>query len=129
MTGKATPVAAAAPAAPATQTVAGRVIEAPILTAVKTDIPIPTRSNARGGKVSYDFSILTSVGASFGVTNKTREQVGAIVSRENKRNKTVMPDPTNPGQTVDVYSVKYEAFTVDPKTDPDGAKVRVFRTI
>ena len=126
MTAKATPVAAAA--APATTTVAGRTIETPVLTAVRTDVAMPERRNNRGGKVSYDFSILTAVGASFGVTNKTREQVGAIVARENKRNKTTQPDPMNPGKTIDIYSVKYEAFTVDPKTDPDGAKVRVFRT-
>lgn len=128
MTKGATPVAVAA-ASPATQTVAGRVIETPVLTSVRTDIPLPARSTSRGGKVSYDFASLTVVGASFGVTNKTREQVGATVSRENKRNKTSMPDPQNPGKMLDVYSVKYEAFTVDPKTDPDGAKVRVFRTI
>ena len=119
----ATPV----PVAAATTTVAGKTRELPVITAVSTAIPIPQRSAYRGSKSSYDFSILAVVGASFGVKNKTLKQINPIVNRENKRNCTEVLDPTNPGKTIKMYSARYEAFEVDATTDPDGAKVRVFR--
>lgn len=111
----------------ATKEIAGVTREIPVITAVSTAIPIPERSNRRGSKSAYDFSVLTAVGTSFGVKNKTIKQVNPIVHRENKRNCTETADPTQPGKTIKTYKARYEAFEVDPKTDPDNAKVRVFR--
>lgn len=109
-------------------TVAGKVRVAPELATVRTDIAIPQRK--RGGISShYKFDSLSEVGASFGIKNKTAVQINAIVSRENRRHMTETTDPTNPSKKVKTYSKKYNVFDVDPKTDPDGAKCRVFRTI
>lgn len=111
-----------------TTMVAGKPRIAPELADVRTDIPMPERK--RGGPSGhYDFNSLTAVGASFGIKNKTSAQIGAIVSKENKRNKSEVIDPTNPEKKVVTFSKKFEVFDVDPKTDPDGAKCRVFRTI
>ncbi len=126
MTKTATPTVPAVPAA-ATTTVAGVTREAPVLTGVRTDIAIPERSSNRGSKSAYNFDGLTAVGASLGVTNKTREQINAIVNRENRKHCTETPDPTNPAKMIKTYSKRFESFDVDPATDPDKAKVRVFR--
>lgn len=127
--GKATPVpvAPAAPAAAKTVTVAGVAREVPEITSVSNAIPIPERSYQRGSKSAYNFGLLTEIGMSFGVKNKTRAQVSPVVSRENKRNRTDTPDPTQPGKMISTWSARYEAFDVNPANDPDGAKVRVFR--
>lgn len=121
---KATPVAA--PVA-ATVTVAGVTREAPKLTAASNSVPMPDRSAKRGSKSAYDFSSLTAVGMSIGVLNKGLKQVNPIVHRENRRNSTEIADLNNPGKLIKSYSARYEAFAVDPKTDPDGAQVRIFK--
>lgn len=126
MTKTATPTVPAAPAA-ATTTVAGVTREAPIMSAVRLDIPMPERSSNRGSKSAYNFDGLTAVGASLGITNKTREQVNAIVNRENRKHCTETVDPTNPAKKIKTYSKRFEAFDVDAATDPDKAKVRIFR--
>lgn len=115
-------------AAPATTIVAGKEREAPVISAVRNDIAIPQRTRSGGGKSAYDFSVLTAVGQSIGIVNKTKENVAALVARTNRKNCTETTDPVT-GKVNKTYSAKYEAFEVDPKTDPDGAKVRVFRTI
>ena len=104
-----------------TITVAGKVREVAVLTAPTSKVPMPERSSNRGQKSIYDFSVRTEVGMSFGVKNKTREQVSSVVSRENKRNRI---DAATHGKT---HATRFEVFTVDPKTDPDKAMVRVFR--
>lgn len=109
-------------------TVAGKVRVAPELAAVRTDIAVPQRK--RGGVTThYNFEILTEVGASFGVKNKTAAQINPIVSKENRRHMVESVDPTNPSKKVKTYGKKYNVFDVDPKNDPDGAKCRVFRTV
>jgi len=91
---------------------------APEVTPVTTSLPIPEKK--RGGfRSHYDFTILTEVGASFGIKNKTAKQINPIVSKENRRHKNA--DKT--------YKIKYEVFDVDAKSDPDGAQCRVYRTI
>lgn len=123
----ATKAAAIAPVASVT-TVAGKVRVTPELATVRTDIAIPQRK--RGGISShYNFESLSEVGASFGIKNKTAAQINAIVSKENRRHVTETVDPTNPSKKVKSYSKKYSVFDVDPNTDPDNAKCRVFRTI
>ena len=112
----------------AVTTVAGKVRVAPELAKVRTDIAIPQRK--RGGISShYNFDSLTEVGSSFGIKNKSAVQINAIVSKENRRHMSETVDPTNSSKTIKTYSKKYSVFDVDSKTDPDGAKCRVFRTI
>lgn len=124
MASKPTPIAAVA----AEKTVAGKVRIAPELSTVRTDIAVPQRK--RGGMSGhYDFASLTTVGASFGIKNKTATQISSIVSKENRRHMSESVDPTNPEKKVKTYAKKFDVFDVDPKTDPDGAKCRVFRTI
>lgn len=119
------PIAAVTPAA---VTVAGKVRVAPELTAVSTAIPIPQKK--RGGMSShYDFESLTAVGASFGIKNKSAVQISSIVSKENRRHMNETVDPTNPAKKVKTYAKKFDVFDVDAKSDPDGAKCRVFRTV
>lgn len=121
----------------------------PVLTAVTTAVPMPTRESKRGSKSSYPFDSLTAVGASFGVKNKTAKQMASIVSNANRKapqepkrdaagnivyktaemkdaNGTVIGRaPTQEPETV--ATRHYFAVDVDAKDDPDGASVRVFR--
>jgi len=121
---------------------------APMITGVSTAVPMPDRNTNRGSKTSYPFEMLTNVGMSFGVKNKTAKQLASIISNQNrkpgptKRNadgsivyKTqdmTAPDgsvtkvPTSEPETLP--GKKYFAVDCDPKKDPDGANVRVFRS-
>lgn len=127
MTSKTKPVTAVAPVAAVETTVAGKVRIAPELTDIRTDVAIPVKR--RGGVASfYNFDSLTAIGASLGVKNKTSAQISSIVSKENKRNMTELADPIDPSKKVKTFSKKFEVFDVDPATDPDGAKCRIFRT-
>lgn len=122
------PVAVATAATAVEKTVAGKVRVAPELTDIRTDIVMP--SKRRGGMSShYNFDSLTAVGASFGIKNKSASQISSIVSKENRRYMNETVDPTNPAKKVKTFAKKFDVFDVDPKTDPDGAKCRVFRTI
>lgn len=120
---------------------------APVLTAVSTTVPMPDRNANRGSKTSYPFEALTAAGMSFGVKNKTAKQLASIISNQNRK-----PGPTkrNPDGSI-VYKTsdmtdaqgnvtkvptsepetmpgkQFFAIDCDPKTDPDGASVRVFR--
>lgn len=107
--------------------VAGKARIAPELTTVRADIPMPAKK--RGGITGhYNFDSLETLGASFGVKNKTAAQISSIVSKENRRYLSETIDPLNPAKKVKTYSKKFEVFDVDASTDPDGAKCRVFRT-
>ena len=122
------PTAVAPVAAAASTTVAGKVRVAPELTAVSTSVPMPQKR--RGGMSShYNFDSLTTVGASFGIKNKSASQISSIVSKENRRHMSETVDPTNPAKKVKTFAKKFDVFDVDSKNDPDGAKCRVFRTI
>lgn len=48
-------------------------------------IPMPSKPNNRGSKSAYPFDQLTAPGMSFGVRNKTVEQLGSIVSNMNRK--------------------------------------------
>ena len=124
---------------------------APEFTTVRTDIKPPVTAR-RGAKspVVEKMHALEVVGASFGLTNKTKRQISATVSKENNRDTNQRPkldaegnQITKPGEPVKdangtvvaqgtpvgvTERVKeWEAHDVDPKTDPDKATVRVFR--
>lgn len=126
----------------------GQSTVAPELTGISTaiEMPAPPARSNRGSKSAYPFDQL-EVGASFGVKNKTREQMQSIVSNQNKKHRTEKRDeagnvvyqtteakdvdgnvthlPTDKPEMVD--GKMFFAIEADPKKDPDGAKVRVFR--
>jgi hypothetical protein len=61
----------------------------PILSGVLAagTIEMPQRVSNRGSKSAYPFSDLTAVGMSFGVINKTPEQLATIISNQNRKPK------------------------------------------
>lgn len=123
---------------------------APEFTPVRTDI-LPPVSAKRGVKspLAAELEKLPA-GGSIGVKNKTKKQVASTVSKLNNAdsNKTqklgadgqpvMVPGApikdasgavVGHGQPVaEMERVKhFEAYDVDPKTDKDGASVRIFR--
>lgn len=123
---------------------------APSFTAVRTDVQRPT-SKRGGGKSELALKLEElTVGASIGLTNKTKRQISSTVSKlnnatDNRRPKLdVNGQPvmkqgapiknaegvvTGYGQPVQEFDTvkEFSAFDVDPKSDPDGATVRIFR--
>lgn len=121
---------------------------APELTAVSTAVAMPEQPpTRRGSKSPYPFDALTEVGMSFGIKNKTAKNMGSIVSNQNRRNLTQAKDANGnpvfkttemkdgagnvthvPTEEPEMIATKhFFAVDCDPKTDPDGASVRVFR--
>lgn len=120
---------------------------APIVTNASNSVAMPERSSNRGSKTSYPFESLSAVGMSYGVKNKTALQMSSIVSNQNRKpgaikkdangatifktQKMDMGDGTSkdiPTSEPDTLPGKhYFAMDVDPKKDPDGASVRVWR--
>lgn len=120
---------------------------APQITEIRSDVPMPepTKGN-RGSKSQYDFDKL-EVGQSFGIKNKTAREMSSIVSNANRKNqadkrdaagnvvfktKTVTDQAGNKVvvPTLDPEKVALKVFfaaDTNPKTDPDGASVRIFR--
>jgi len=142
------PATTAAPVAAPTTTAATTSRVAPVLTGVSTGVPMPEQvTTRRGSKSPYPFDALTEVGASFGIKNKTAKNMLSIVSNQNRKNRiakidengntvfkmTEMKDgdgnvtkvPTEKPEMVATKS--FFAVDCDPKTDPDGASVRIFR--
>lgn len=121
---------------------------APVLTAVSSTVPMPDRNAARGSKTIYPFEMLTAIGMSFGIKNKTAKQLASIISNQNRK---VGPTKRNPDGSI-VYKTqdmtapdgsvtkvptsepetlpgkKYFAIDCDAKKDPDNANVRIFRS-
>lgn len=119
----------------------------PEITTISTAIPVPLKTR-RGAKSMYPFDDLQP-GASFGVKNKTAASMSSIVSSNNRRNLepkkdengnviykmkkikgadgTEMSVPTDKPETVEMK--RFVCADVDPKTDPDGASVRVWRQV
>jgi len=122
----------------------------PVFTAIRDDIkpPVTARRGAKSPVVEKMHEL--EVGKSFGLTNKTKRQISATVSKENNRDTNQKPkldasgNPvTKPGEPVKdangnvvaqgtpvnvTERVKeWGAHDIDPKTDPDKATVRVFR--
>lgn len=130
-------------------TEAKRTYEGAAITKISADVAMPANigKSQRGGRSLYPFDDL-EIGQSFGVMNKTQKQMASTVSAANKRHRTEVKDAN--GQTVfktqdvkqaDGSVVKtptleaqtqpgriFVAGDVDPKTDPDGASVRIWRT-
>lgn len=123
---------------------------APEFTTVRTDIkpPVTARRGAKSPLVEKMHEL--AVGASVGLTNKTKRQISATVSKENNRDTNQRPkldtegnQITKPGEPVKDANgnvvaqgtpvnvteriKEWEAHDIDPKTDPDKATVRVFR--
>ena len=123
-------------------TVAAAEPAANTITAVRSDIKPPekVRKAGRGGSSPYEFDKL-EIGQSFGVVGKTKKQISSTVFGANKRASEVVNgadgkpemvmrkkrDGTNEMVEKRKPLKKFEAFDVDPKTDPDKASVRVFR--
>ena len=126
----------------------GQTTVAPELTGISAvvEMPAPPARSNRGSKSAYPFDEL-EVGQSFGVKNKTRDQMQSIVSNQNKKHRVEKRDengnvvyktteakdaegnvtrlPTDKPEMIDGKT--FFAVEADPKKDPDGAKVRVFR--
>lgn len=120
---------------------------APIITAIRSDIVMPTKKAfQRGGQKTYPFDEL-AVGQSFGLIGKTAKGIASTVSSANKRNEiqaknedgtlkvtvTERKDATGVvvGHDTTPVMIKGKTFSacnVDPTTDPDKATCRVFRT-
>lgn len=135
---------ATATTATAPKATAGRV--APEITNVTAKIPVPEKTR-RGAKSLYPFDDLAEVGASFGVKNKTASNMASIVSNQNRRamepkkdetgaivyktkelkgaDGTITNVPTDEAEMIETK--RFICADVDPKTDPDGASVRVWR--
>lgn len=138
-----------APAKPAT---AAPATAAPAngITAVTSEVKMPEIKSNRGSKSKYPFDQLTEKGMSFGVIGKTAASLASIVSGQNRKHKvekkddqgntvyktivntaqdgskTEIPDTSKP----EMVSVKkFYAADCDASKDPDGASVRVFRSL
>jgi len=148
----ANPAANQAPAADAKKAGAPKAEDrvTPVFTAIRTDIAMPA-STKRGAKseLAVKMQELT-VGASIGLVNKTKNQISSTLSKvnnaaENVRNKVDADGKpvTQNGEAIKdgagtivgynqvpvIEKVKeFVAYTVDPKTDPDKAQTRIFRT-
>ncbi len=122
---------------------------APKITAIVTNIPIPevASQSRRGTKSAYPFDDL-AVGASFGVSNKELKQVASVVSQQNRRHLVKKLDAAgnvvykkqavvvdgqkreiDTDQPEMVPTKRFFAAAVNPKTDPAGASVRVWRKL
>jgi len=113
----------------------------PVIFENTTKVPVPEfPKSGRGGKSTYPFDTL-KVGGSFGIKNRTANQMASTISSANKRNRkpemkegkpvyTEVKDKT--GKVVSktantVPGAVFKAMDVDPVKDPDGATCRVWR--
>ena len=87
---------------------------APQLTEVSAAIKMPTKKNNRGSKSLYPFDSLTAVGQSFGMKNKTAEQLASIISNANKKHRSEKKDENG--------NIVYHTKTV---TGPNGEEQQV----
>lgn len=120
------------------------------ITNVTSNVPMPEITSKRGSKSKYPFEQLTEVGMSFGVKGKTAASLASVVSGQNRKHKSEkkdadgntvyktltqtnqdgskveIPDTSKPEM---VFAKKFYAVDCDPAKDPDGANVRIFRSI
>lgn len=151
------PAAGAPAAADGTNGTAGgnvvaKVEKAPVkVAAIRTDIlpPAPKRSGPRAGTSLYDFEKL-DINGSFGIIDleKTAKKFGSTVTAANHRYDVAAKNPDGtaqmtvgaeikdaagnvtghaPGKPVMIATRKFTCADVDPKSDPDGANLRVWR--
>lgn len=122
---------------------------APVFTEVRTDVAMPT--NARATKSDYA-KLLENlpVNGSIGIKNKTKKQISSQISKVNNAKDNLAQktdaagvvitkngDPIKDAagnvigyqQIAEMIQLKeFKAFDIeDPKKDPDGASVRIFR--
>lgn len=124
--------------------------EAPQITELVSDMPIPTITRgAVGSRSPFPFDTM-EVGQSFGVSNKTAKQMSSIVSNQNRkasnyRNKvdaegkeiltpaTPITDANGnvvgqkPGEPIKEQIKVWVVSEVDHKKDPAKARVRIWR--
>lgn len=119
----------------------------PELTEINSTLQMPEPPrNSAGAKTPYPFDKL-EVGTSFGVKNKTLAQLASIISNQNRKHRiekrddaggivyktTTAKGADGTEQTVPTSEPEMEetkrffGVEVDPKKDPDGAQVRVWR--
>lgn len=116
---------------------------------VNSTVAMPEKiPGKRGSKSQFPFEALT-VGASFGLIGRDAKSMSSIVSAQNRKadnftakkdengnvifktqeikaaDGTVSRIPTTEAETVQVK--EFFAIDTDPKSDPEGATVRVFR--
>lgn len=124
----------------------------PELTKVTSEVEMPIRTRGAGGKSKYPFADLTEKGMSFGVKNKTANDLASVVSAQNRKEENFereTDEQGNPafemqeikgtdGKVTKVPTEKplmkcvrkfFASNVADPSQDPDGASVRVFRSI
>jgi hypothetical protein len=119
----------------------------PQLTAATAAVVMPVVSLNKTTKSIYPFDALTEIGMSFGVIGKSAKQLASVVSNQNKLRRVPKTDENGqivyttremkgPDGTVTkvpttepelVPGKVYFAHDCDPKADPDGASVRIFR--
>lgn len=122
---------------------------APEFTQVRTDIPLPTNSRATKSDYAKLLEPL-AVNGSIGVKNKTKKQISSQISKVNNAKDNLAQktdaagivitkngDPIKDAagnvigyqQVPEMVQIKeFKAFDIeDPKKDPDGASVRIFR--
>lgn len=133
---KADPSAAAAASTAPTQPVAAVTNAAPV---IRSDIPVAPAARGRGGVGSskYPFDKL-EVGQSFGVNRAAKKmnstlysamkRYGAVVPIVDATGSPVLNKAGKPKMTLKKVRV-FVIRDVDPATDPDGAKARVWRTV
>lgn len=100
----------------------------PVFGSVSSSVPMPERNTRRGSRTIYPFDSLTKVGDSFPVMNKTAAQIASVISAHNRKHATETFDPATQEKSKKVAK-HFFAHDVDPKTDPDKAKCRVWRDI
>ena len=116
---------------------------------VNATVPMPEKiPGKRGSKTQFPFDALT-VGASFGLIGRDSKSMSSIVSAQNRKadnftakkdaagnvifktqemksaDGTVTTIPTSEPETVQMK--EFFAIDTDPKLDPEGATVRIFR--
>lgn len=150
-----TPAVPPVPAAPVEAGVSAPVVTKtkepripPVLTKISDAVPMPENigKRGRGGNSIYPFEKL-EVGLSFGIANKTAKAIASVINGANKRFEVDAVDAAGnavfktqevkqaDGSVTVIQTLEREkmpgrvfiAADVDPKTDPDGASVRVWR--
>lgn len=118
------------------------------VTVISSAVPMPTSARASGNRSPYPFHDL-EVGGSFGVKNKTKDDLASIVSNQNRHKSNqqqaknadgspafeMVPMKDANGAVVGMTQgePKMERIKewiiadVDPNTDPDGASCRIWR--
>lgn len=123
---------------------------AAVFAPIRTDLTPPAAAK-RGGKSELATKLEElAVGASIGLVNKTKNQISSTLSKvnnakENMKNKldaagnpiVKAGEPVKDANGVVIGSApsvpemervkEFQAFTVDPKKDPDKAQTRIFR--